>query len=229
MAPAQHRFAIHAGEQRYTVAEELANALTHGLGALLALAAFVLLAALGSVLGSFAHVLALVVYGATLVLLYLASTLYHAVRHHRAKRLFRLCDHASIFLLIAGTYTPYALIGIGGTGGWVLLALVWTGAVAGIAFKIVSMDRFEKLSLVFYLALGWVGVFSLGPLISAVELNGLLLLGLGGVAYTGGIVFYIWEGLPYNHAVWHLFVLAGSICHFLSIYLYVAAVPVVSA
>jgi hemolysin III len=225
----QHRFRAHPGEQRYTVAEEVANALTHGLGALLAVAAFVLLVLLGSVHGSFSHVLALLVYGATLVLLYLASTLYHSVRHHRAKRLFRLCDHASIFLLIAGTYTPYALIGVGGTGGWALFAIVWTGAIAGVAFKIVSMDRFEKLSLVFYLGLGWVGVFALGPLIAAVELNGLLLLGLGGIAYTGGVVFYIWEGLPYNHAVWHLFVLAGSICHFLSIYLYVAAAPALSA
>lgn len=229
MTTTQHRFRIHAGEQRYTFAEEVANALTHGLGALLALAAFVLLVLLGSLHGSFAHVLALVMYGATLVLLYLASTLYHAVRHHRAKRLFRLCDHASIFLLIAGTYTPYALIGVGGIGGWTLFAVVWTGAVAGVAFKIVSMDRFEKASLVFYLGLGWVGVFALGPLIAAVELNGLLLLGLGGVAYTGGIVFYVWEGLPYNHAVWHLFVLAGSVCHFLSIYLYVAAIPAISA
>jgi hemolysin III len=225
----QHRFRIHPGEQRYTAAEEVANALTHGLGALLAVAALVLLAALGSVHSSFAHVLALVVYGATLVLLYLASTLYHSVRHHRAKRLFRLCDHAAIFLLIAGTYTPYALIGVGGIGGWALFAIVWTGAIAGIAFKIVSLDRFEKLSLVLYLGLGWVGVFALGPLIASVELNGLLLLGLGGIAYTGGIVFYVWEGLPFNHAVWHLFVMAGSVCHFLSIYLYVAAVPALAA
>ena len=214
---------VHAGEQPYTLAEEIANVLTHGMGAALAVVAFALLAALASIHGTFDHMLALVVYGATLVLLYLASTLYHAVRHHGAKRVFRICDHAAIFLLIAGTYTPYALIGLGGPFGWSVFALMWTAAICGIAFKIVCHDRYEKVSLAFYLGMGWIGVLMLGPLIESVDAGGLMLLALGGLAYTGGVLFYVWEGLPFNHAVWHLFVLAGSVSHFLSIYLYVAA------
>ncbi|HEV7370202.1 PAQR family membrane homeostasis protein TrhA [Arenibaculum sp.] len=214
---------IHPGEQEHTLAEELANAVTHGIGTLLAAAAFVLLVVLGTVHGTLEHVLALAVYGATLVILYLASTLYHSVRHRRARRLFRLFDHAAIFLLIAGTYTPYALIGMGGAAGWLLFAAIWTAAAAGIAFKVMCLDRYERASLVFYLAMGWIGVLALGPLMRSIETEGLLLLALGGLAYTGGVLFYLWEGLPFNHAVWHLFVLCGSASHFLSIYLYVAA------
>jgi hemolysin III len=210
--------------------EELANALTHGLGVVLSVAALWLLVAAAqapsvgapSAAGGTGRLLALSVYGLTLVLLYLASTLYHAARCRARKRALLLCDHAAIFLLIAGTYTPYALIALGDAWGWALFALIWTAALAGIAFKLVRRDRRERVSLALYLAMGWVGVVALWPLTERLPADGILLLALGGLAYTGGVAFYLWERLPYGHAVWHVFVMAGSACHFLSIYYYVA-------
>ncbi|WP_236025216.1 PAQR family membrane homeostasis protein TrhA [Arenibaculum pallidiluteum] len=211
-----------APRPRDPLREELANAVTHGLGAALSIVGLVLLLAAASLQSSPGRVAALVVYGATLVLLYLASTLYHATRDDGRKRFFRLCDHAAIFLLIAGTYTPYALIALDDATGWALFAAVWTIAILGIAFKVVCLDRYEGLSLALYLGMGWLGILALSPLLDRLHQDGLVLLALGGVAYTGGVVFFLWERLPYGHAVWHLFVLAGSAFHFLSIYLYLA-------
>ncbi len=212
---------------RDAMREELANALTHGLGAVLSVMALVLLAGAASLHAEPGRVLALVIYGLTLVLLYLASTLYHAVRCHERKRLFQVCDHAAIFLLIAGTYTPYALISLGDDWlGWALFAAIWTAAIAGVAFKIVCRDGYERLSLALYLGMGWVGLGALWPLMERLPSDGILLLALGGVSYTAGVVFYLWERLPYGHAVWHVFVMAGSACHFLSIYYYVAPAAV---
>lgn len=205
--------------------EELANALTHGLGVVLSVVALVLLLAAAGLQPSGGRVAALLVYGLTLVLLYLASTLYHAARDDRRKRFLQLCDHVAIFLLIAGTFTPYTLISLGDAGGWTLFAAIWAAAGAGIAFKVVCRDRYGTLSLALYVGMGWLGGLALWPLLDRLQGEGLALLILGGAAYTSGIAFFLWEKLPYGHAIWHLFVMAGSAAHFLSIYLYVAASP----
>jgi hemolysin III len=151
------------------------------------------------------------------------SALYHRIIWPPGpRRWIRRLDHAAIFLLIAGTYTPYCLLVLGGAWGWTLFAVIWSIAAFGIVFKIFHTNRYARLSLMLYLATGWVGVLAAGPIIANMETTGLLLLALGGLAYTGGVAFFVWESMPFNHAVWHLFVLAGSTCHFLSIYYYVA-------
>ncbi|HYI69290.1 MAG TPA: hemolysin III family protein [Skermanella sp.] len=211
-----------AKDQEYTWLEELANTVTHGIGAVLAVLGLVALMGLAVVGDDVRVTISLTLYGATLVLLYLASTLYHAIRHKPTKLIFKTCDHAAIFLLIAGTYTPYCLLVLDGAWGWTLFAVVWSIAAFGVVFKIFHTNRYARLSLMLYLATGWVGVLAIGPIVANMETAGLLLLALGGLAYTGGVAFFVWESMPFNHAVWHLFVLAGSTCHFLSIYYYVA-------
>ncbi|WP_211103896.1 PAQR family membrane homeostasis protein TrhA [Skermanella pratensis] len=211
-----------AADNEYTLLEEIANAVTHGIGAVLSVAALVALVALAAVKDDVRVLVSLTIYGSTLVLLYLASTLYHAVRHARAKLVFKTCDHAAIFLLIAGTYTPYCLLVMDGAWGWTLFAVMWSIAAFGVVFKILHTNRYARLSLMLYLCMGWLGVFAVGPIVANMATEGVLLLALGGLAYTGGVAFFLWESMPFNHAIWHLFVLAGSTCHFLSIYFYVA-------
>lgn len=198
-------------------AEELANRLTHGagLGASLVGAPFLVGLALES--GDPGSVASIAVYAVTLVALYAASTLYHSVRGADLKRLFRLLDHSAIFLLIAGTYTPVAVIVLRDGLGWTLLGLAWLLAAVGIAWKICCLERYPILGPIYYLAMGWLAVLAIEPLwhaLSPVEIGWLL---AGGAAYTGGIVFYAWKQLPFNHAIWHLFVLAGSVCHYVAI------------
>jgi hemolysin III len=161
------------------------------------------------------------VFGATLVVLYTASTLYHSITHPRAKRVLRFIDHVAIFLLIAGTYTPFTLVSLRGPWGWALFGVVWGLALAGIAGQSQLLHRWTGLSLVLYIAMGWAAVVAAGPLLTAVAPGGLLLLLLGGIAYTAGIAFYAWRRLRYSHAVWHGFVLAGSACHFFAVLFYV--------
>jgi len=209
-------------DQEYTLLEEVANIVTHGIGAVLAILALVALVTVALVGDDVWAMVSLTIYGATLILLYLASTLYHAIRHKPTKLIFKTCDHAAIFLLIAGTYTPYCLLVLGGAWGWTMFAAVWSIAAFGVVFKIFHTNRYARLSLMLYLGMGWIGVFAVGPIIANMETAGFLLLALGGLAYTGGVAFFLWESMPFNHAVWHLFVLAGSTCHFLSIYYYVA-------
>jgi hemolysin III len=209
-------------DNEYTLLEEVANAVTHGIGAVLAVMALIAMVALAAIDGDVWVIVSLTIYGSTLVLLYLASTLYHSVRHAKAKLVFKTCDHAAIFLLIAGTYTPYCLLVLRGAWGWTMFAVVWSIAAFGVVFKILHVNRYARLSLMLYLGMGWVGVLAAVPIIENMETGGLLLLAFGGLAYTGGVAFYVWESMPFNHAVWHLFVLAGSTCHFLSIYYYVA-------
>ena len=222
MAADPHATDPLAADNEYTLLEEIANAVTHGIGAVLAVAALVALVALAAMDDDVRVLVSLTIYGSTLVLLYLASTLYHAVRHARAKLVFKTCDHAAIFLLIAGTYTPYCLLVMGGAWGWTLFAVMWSIAAFGVVFKILHVNRYARLSLMLYLGMGWLGVFAVGPIVSNMATEGVLLLALGGLAYTGGVAFFLWESMPFNHAVWHLFVLAGSTCHFLSIYYSVA-------
>jgi len=204
----------HAQPPLYTVSEEIAHVLTHGLGLLLSLGGLVVLVVTASLRGDAWHVAGCAVFGATLVLLYAASTLYHGISSPRAKRVLRQLDHSAVYLLIAGTYTPFTLVNLRGSWGWTLLALVWSFAILGIALQVAIPRRARRVSVPLYLAMGWLIVIALEPLVRSVHPGGLVLLVLGGLAYTLGVVFYVWRRLPYNHAVWHVFVLIGSICHF---------------
>jgi hemolysin III len=198
----------------YTVGEEIVHAATHGLGLVLSVAGLVILVGAASLRGDAWHVVGCAVFGSTLVLLYAASTLYHGARHLPAKRVLRRLDHAAVLLLIAGTYTPFALVNLRGAWGWTLLALVWGLAALGVALHLTHPGRGRRVSVPLSLAMGWLAVIALEPLLRTVHPEGLVLLVLGGAAYTVGVVFYSWRRLPYNHAVWHLFVLAGSGFHF---------------
>jgi len=203
--------------ERYTPAEETTNAILHGVGLGLAIAALVVLVVLASLSGNAWHIVSFSIYGATLVLLYLSSTLYHGFYAGRAKQLFRIFDHSAIFLLIAGTYTPIALITLHGRLGWTVFGVVWGIAAAGIVGKAFWTNRFAVLSTVLYLAMGWIVVIVAKPLLANLNTASLVFLGVGGLFYTLGTVFYLWHKLKYHHAIWHLFVLAGSICHFFTI------------
>ena len=207
---------------RYTGREELANVATHAAGLLASVVGVCVLVYLGVVRDEALRAVSAAVYGVTLVALYAASTLYHAFREEGIKRVLRVLDHCAIYLLIAGTYTPFVLVGIGGGWGWTLFGIVWTMAVAGILFKVLFTGRFAVLSTAAYVAMGWLGVVALRPLVAAVPPAALLWLLMGGIAYTAGTLFYH-RRVPYSHALWHLFVLAGSVCHFIAITLLVLA------
>lgn len=201
----------------WSAREELANAVSHGIGAMLAVAGLVGLLAVAARNGETWALTSAAVFGATLVLLYTASTLYHALPHPRAKRIFRVLDHSAIYLLIAGTYTPFTLGPLRGPWGWALFGVVWTAAIAGIVFKSVALGRAPIFSVVLYVAMGWSAIFAFGPLMRAVAPGGVALLVAGGLSYTGGLVFFAWERLRYGHFVWHLCVLAGSACHYFAV------------
>ena len=205
----------------YSLREEIVHSAIHGVGILLSIAGLVALLVVARRTGEPGHVVASGIYGLTLFLLYLASTLYHSIPFPRAKRVLRVLDHSAIYLLIAGTYTPVTLISLRGGWGWTLFGLVWGMAVAGIALKIAAIGRLRWLSMVLYLGMGWLVLVALKPLLLAVSSGGVKLLFLGGVCYTVGTVFFGWRRLPYHHAVWHVFVLAGSVFHFFAILLYV--------
>ena len=201
----------------YTPGEELANAITHGIGIVLSLAGLAVLVSLTSLRGDAWSVTATAIFGASLVLLYTASTLYHSFRGERIKRLLRKFDHAAIFLLIAGTYTPFLLVSLRGPWGWSLFGVIWGMAVAGMTMKFWFTGRFKVLSTLLYLGMGWLVVIALRPIMRTVPADGLRLLVAGGLCYTVGTVFYVWKRLPYHHALWHLFVLGGSTCHFFAV------------
>jgi hemolysin III len=201
--------------------EEIANSLTHGLGAVLAVAGLVVLAFSASRHGTARTVAGCVVFGATLVFLYASSTLYHAVANARAKAVLRVLDHSAIFLLIAGTYTPFTLVSLRGPWGWSLFGVVWGLALAGITLRLALRRRPTALFVTLYLAMGWCVVVAAKPLLAAVAPGGIALLVAGGLAYSVGVVFYVWRR-PYHHAVWHGFVLAGSAFHYAAVLLYVA-------
>lgn len=198
----------------------LANAITHGIGALLAIAGAVYLIA-ASTRGTAPLVVSCSIFSVTLVLVYICSTLYHSLVRTRARHVFHILDHSAIYLLIAGTYTPFCLITLRGPLGWTLFGCEWALAVSGVIFKSFAIGRFEVASALVYLAQGWFIVVALGPLIHTLGWHGLLWLGAGGVAYTLGIVFFALDRLRYFHALWHLFVLAGSVAHYFAILFYV--------
>jgi hemolysin III len=205
----------------YTAREELANSLTHGLGAVLSVAGLVLLVVFATRHGDAWHVVSTAIFGTTLVLLYTASTLYHSLRGDRLKQRLQKFDHAAIFLLIAGTYTPFVLVPLRGPWGWSLFGVVWGLAVVGVALKFWFAGRFRLVSTLIYLAMGWLVMIAIKPLVAALPSGGVKLLVAGGLCYTGGAVFYLWKRLPYHHAVWHLFVLGGSACHWAAVFCYV--------
>ena len=206
---------------RYTFGDELASSIVHGIGIVLSIAGLAALVALSARYGEVRDVVASAVFGATLVLLYTASTLYHAVPVPKAKPVLRTLDHIAIYLLIAGTYTPFTLIALPGRWGWSLFAAVWTLAALGSVLEFGALKRFRKLSVLLYIGMGWIGMIAFKPLMAHLQTGGMLLLVAGGLAYTLGVPFYLWRRMPYHHSVWHAFVLAGSVLHFLAVLLYV--------
>ncbi|MCM3748364.1 hemolysin III family protein [Paenibacillus pasadenensis] len=210
-----------ANTHTYTRREEVANAITHGVGTALSIAALVLLIVFASWKGTAMHVVSFTIYGTAMLLLYSASTLVHSFKEGKAKDFFEVLDHSFIYVFIAGTYTPLLLHTIGGKLGWTLFGIVWGLAVAGVVFKSFFAKRFLFTSTILYILMGWLIVFAWGPLTESLDPAGLALLISGGLLYTLGTVFYVWRAFPYHHAVWHLFVLAGSVAHFFTILLYV--------
>ncbi len=205
----------------YSFGEEVANSIIHGLGVLLSVAGLTLLLTFASIQGDVWRIVSFSVYGATLVLLFLASTLYHSLPNPKAKRIFRMIDHCAIFLFIAGSYTPYVLVKMRGGSGWWLFGLVWALALVGITQKLLFRHRFPKVSLATYLVMGWMIVIASAELIEAVHIGGVVWLLCGGLSYTIGVFFYVRKSMPYHHAIWHIFVLAGSVCHYFSLLFYV--------
>ncbi len=204
-----------------TLREEIANSITHGIGAALSIAGLTLLVVLASIYGTALHVISFSIYGATLVILYLASTLYHSIRSVRLKRIFQKIDHAAIYLLIAGTYTPFMLVNMRGAWGYSLLILVWAMALVGVGLKTRQFHKYRKVSTLGYIFMGWLSIVGLDQMMATIPTGGLVWLFAGGILYTSGVIFYVWHKLPYNHAIWHVFVLGGSICHFFAILFYV--------
>jgi hemolysin III len=198
----------------YTPAEERLHGITHGIGAALAVAGLVVLVVIAARSGDPWRIVSFSIYGGALTLLYLASTLYHSLRNERLKRLFRHLDHLSIFLLIAGTYTPVTLITLRGPWGWTLFGLVWGFAVGGIVYELFFLGRWKWVTVSIYLAMGWLAVVAIQPLLAVMPRGLFWWLLAGGLCYTGGVLLYVRKQMPYHHVLWHLFVLGGSACHF---------------
>ncbi len=209
------------GKAKYSTSEEIANSITHGIGIVLAVAGLGVLTAFAGRLGNARHVVGCSIYAATMILLFTASTLYHAIPLPRAKSVLRVLDHSAIYLLIAGTYTPFTLVNLRGPWGWTLFGVVWGMALIGILLEVLPGGRRTGISLALYVIMGWCVIAAGRPLLATVAPGGLLLLILGGITYTAGIGFYTWHRLPYHHALWHGFVLVGSVLHFLAILFYV--------
>ena len=205
----------------YTKREELANSLTAGVGAVLSVAGLVLLVVFAGLHGDTWHVVSSAIFGTTLVMLHSTSTIYHSLRDEQRKLLLRKFDHAAIFLLIAGSYTPFVLVTLRGPWGWSLFGVVWSLALVGVTIKFWLAGRFRLLSTLIYVAMGWLVLVAIKPLVAALPAGGMTLLIAGGVFYTGGAGFYLWKRLPYHHAIWHLCVLGGSACHWAAVFLYV--------
>jgi hemolysin III len=205
-------------EAHYTLREERLNSLTHGLGALLSAVGTLVLVLAAAREGDVWKIVSFSIFGTSLILLYSASTFYHASRSPKAREVWKMLDHCAIFLLIAGTYTPFLLVNLRGPTGWTLFGIIWGLALAGIILKLVFGHRYKILRVIVYLAMGWLIVLAAGELNTQVSELGVRLTVIGGVVYTLGVVFYLADRLPYNHAIWHLFVVGGSLCHFYAIY-----------
>lgn len=212
----------------YTLAEEIANAVTHGIGAIFSVVGLSVLVLVAAVTQDPYRVIGVTVFGVTMLLMYLASTLYHALPHPPVKRVLRIADHCAIYLLIAGTYTPFMIVSMRGIWGWTLFGILWGAAMMGCIFKMFFTGKFDFLSTMMYVAMGWVAIIALKPALEMIPMGALLLLLIGGLAYTSGVVFYIWDRCPYNHAIWHCFVMAGTAVHFAAVYFFIAMDGVVA-
>jgi len=207
---------------RYTLKEEIFNGISHGIGALLSIAALVILVAFASVRGDVWRIVSFSIYGFTLFFLYTSSTLYHSIFHEKSKRILRVLDHVSIYLLIAGSYTPITLVSIGGAWGWTIFSIIWSLAAVGIILKILASDRLKYFSIILYLLMGWLIVIAFKPMVTTAPSGLIIWLTVGGLIYTLGVVFYICKKIPFNHGIWHLFVLGGSTVHYLGILFHLA-------
>lgn len=210
--------------KRANPSEEIANSITHGVGIVLAIAGLGVLTASASIHGNAFHMVGVSVFGGMLILMYTASTLYHSVRNPRAKAILQVLDHCAIFLLIAGTYTPLTLVTLHGPWGWSLFGVIWGLAVLGIVFELTALRRYRAVSMGLYLAMGWALVAAIKPMLAGIAPRGMMMLLAGGLLYTFGIRFYGLRKLRFHHAIWHLFVLAGSTLHFFAILFYVIPV-----
>ncbi|MTH52073.1 hemolysin III family protein [Bacillus mangrovi] len=209
----------------FTLKEEIVNAITHGIGVLLSIPALIYLILFAVWYGDAISIVSFSIFGASMILLYLFSTLLHGIQHKKAKRIFAILDHSAIYILIAGTYTPLLLGPLRGTFGWTMLIIIWSLAIAGVIFKIFFVDRFVVLSTLFYILMGWLVIIAAKPLYEFLSFEGFMLLLVGGILYTAGSVFYVWRKIPYHHAIWHVFVLGGSACMFFCILFYAVEVP----
>ena len=206
-----------------SLSERLFNTITHGIGSVLSIVALVLMVVYASYNSDAWSIVGVSIFGSTLILLYMSSTLYHAFSNGRVKQIFKTLDQSFIYLLIAGTYTPVLLITLRNTLGWTVFVLVWAMAIGGITHRIFFFDKLKKLSLVSYILMGWLSLIVFKSLLNAAPAELVVWLLIGGAFYTGGLIFYSWEKLPFNHAIWHLFVLGGSFSHFIGIYIYLIA------
>ena len=205
------------GYRTLSLGEEVFNSVTHGIGTLLSIAALVVLIVYASIRGNAWHIVSFSIFGSTMVLLYLASTLYHSFTKEKIKNLFARFDHAAIFLLIAGTYTPFVLTTLRGPLGWTLFGVIWGLAISGIVIRSIYLTRFRKLMVGIYLAMGWMFLMAVVPMVRNLPTASIWFLFLGGAFYSIGVIFYAWRKLKYGHGIWHLFVLSGSIMHFFSV------------
>lgn len=206
-----------SNRRELTVAEEIFNGITHGIGIPLSIAGMVILVVFAVIYGNAWHIVSFSVFGASLVVLYTSSTLYHSFTKKKMKDLFARFDHASIFLLIAGTYTPILLTVMRGVLGWTMFGIIWGVAIAGIVIRTIYVEKFRRLMVAIYLIMGWMFVFAIKPVMTNISSLSLLFLMMGGISYTIGVVFYAWRKLPFGHGIWHLFVLGGSIMHFFAV------------
>ena len=200
-----------------SLGEEVFNSITHGIGTLLSIAALVVLVFFATVRGNAWHIVSFSIFGASMVVLYLASTLYHSFSKEKLKNLFARLDHAAIFLLIAGTYTPFVLTILRGPLGWTIFGIIWALAIAGVVIRSIYLTRFRKLMVGIYLGMGWMFTMAIVPMIRNLPTSSLIFLFLGGAFYSIGVIFYLWRNLKYSHGIWHLFVLGGSIMHFFAV------------
>ena len=206
---------------KYSKAEEIMNAVTHGIGIALSIAGLVILVVFAALYGDAWKVVASSIYGASMIVLYTASTLYHSFSKTKAAKKLNMFDHISIYYLIAGSYTPFMLVNLRGAWGWSIFGVIWACAITGTILKIIYGNNFRKISTVIYLAMGWMILIAIYPFLKNVELGGVILLAAGGLAYSFGVIFYKWKSLPFNHAIWHLFVLAGTVLQFFAVLFYV--------
>jgi len=207
--------------QDESLIEELANGITHGIGLILSVVGLVALVVLSVTRGNAWHIAGCTTFGVTLVLLYAASTMYHSFHTPRLKRILKILDHTAIYLLIAGTYTPFTLVNLRGFWGWTLFSLVWGLSVFGIGWKLFHVEKFQIVSTLVYVAMGWLVLIAIKPLLLSIPTSGILWLVAGGLFYTVGVLFFASRRVPYNHAIWHVFVMGGSICHYVAVIFYV--------